>query len=163
MEVLRRMGAALQMVNQEKVPEPWGKVRVCYTDKLQACEIKAEEIPLLVDEVPILALVATQAHGATIFRQVGELRVKETDRVAAVASQLGSMGAKVSIDGDDLVVEGPTPLSAPASLESFGDHRMAMTLRLAGLLAGANPRINQEECAAVSYPGFADALRELTS
>lgn len=162
LEVLKRMGANMQIINQEKVPEPWGKVRMCYTNNLSACEIKAEEIPLLVDEVPILALVATQAHGATIFRQVGELRVKETDRLAAVASQLGSMGAKVSLDGEDLVVEGPTPLNAPLSLESFGDHRMAMTLRLAGILAGANPRINGEECAAVSYPGFADTLRELT-
>lgn len=162
LEVLRRMGANLEVEEQGWVPEETGRVLATYTPGLKACEVLPAEIPLLVDEVPILALVATQAQGTTIMRQVGELRVKETDRLAAIASQLGAMGAHISIKGDDLVIEGPTPLSDPGhELDSFGDHRIAMTLRLAGLLCPSPPAIRDLACAAVSYPGFAQDLEML--
>jgi 3-phosphoshikimate 1-carboxyvinyltransferase len=155
LEVLKRMGADLHIEEQGRVPEEWGRVRVAYSPGLTACVVRAEEIPLLVDEVPILALVATQARGTTVLKEVGELRVKESDRLSAVASQLGAMGADISIEGEDLVINGPTPLKAPAGqLDSFGDHRIAMTLTLAGVLSGGSLGIKDEECAAVSYPGF---------
>jgi 3-phosphoshikimate 1-carboxyvinyltransferase len=159
--VLERMGVPLSIEQEAIEPEPWGTVRAGYALKLRGCQIEANEIAALVDEVPILALVASQAQGTTVFKEVGELRLKETDRLAAVASQLGAMGADISERGDDLVIQGPTPLSAPARLDSFGDHRISMTLRLAGLLAGARSEIEGEQCTAISYPGFAQTLEGL--
>ncbi|MFZ5587626.1 MAG: 3-phosphoshikimate 1-carboxyvinyltransferase [Thermodesulfobacteriota bacterium] len=161
LDVLRRMGADLSVERQGDEPEEWGRARVAFGPRLRATTIAAAEVPALVDEVPILALAASQAQGKTVFQGVGELRVKESDRLAAIASQLGAMGARLAAEGDELVVEGPTPLIAPTALDSFGDHRIAMTLRLAGLLAGGEPAIAGEQCAAISYPGFAADLRAL--
>jgi 3-phosphoshikimate 1-carboxyvinyltransferase len=161
LEVLTRMGARVEIERQGDDPEPWGLVQVRFSPGLIGCRIRAEEIPSLVDEVPILALVATQAHGTTIFEQVGELRVKESDRLAAIASQLTAMGANIIAERETLSVEGPTPLKAPSRLDAFGDHRIAMTLRVAGLLADAWPIIDSEDSIAISYPSFHHALAEL--
>jgi 3-phosphoshikimate 1-carboxyvinyltransferase len=160
-DVLRRMGADIKVEFHNQAPEPWGTVQVRYSPGLTACTIGRGEIPALVDEVPILALVATQARGTSVFEGVGELRVKESDRLAAVASQLGRMAAKISVEGDCLTVEGPTRLASAAELDSFGDHRIAMTLRLAGVIAGCQPEIKGEESVGVSYPGFHEALGAL--
>ncbi len=159
--VLQRMGADIGIEVQGDHPEPWGTVTVRFSPDLAGCEVSAEEVPSLVDEVPILALVATRARGVTVFRGVSELRVKESDRLAAVSSQLGAMGAKVTGDADTLVVEGPTDLRAVGLLDSFGDHRIAMTLRLAGLMTDSKPVIQGEESVVISYPGFHDTLERL--
>lgn len=161
--VLERMGAELVGETWDNSAEPYGMIRTRYSPDMRGCTIRPEEIPLLVDEVPILALVATQAKGMTVFQGVDELRIKESDRLAAVASQLGAMGAKIVAEADTLVVEGPTPLTCPDRLDSFGDHRIAMTLRLAATMVNANPIIDGEESTSVSYPGFHDTLRELTT
>jgi 3-phosphoshikimate 1-carboxyvinyltransferase len=161
--VLERMGARLAISQQGAEPEEWGRVEAEYSPDLTATAIAAEEVPLLVDEVPILALAATQAQGVTVFHGVEELRIKETDRLAAVTSQLGAMGARLWTEGDRLLVQGPTPLTVPERLESFGDHRIAMTLRLALGLAGGDCPISDEDCAAISYPGFAADLRKLSA
>ncbi|MCF8033051.1 MAG: 3-phosphoshikimate 1-carboxyvinyltransferase [Desulfarculaceae bacterium] len=160
--VLQRMGADLLIEQQGSDPEPWGRVEAAYTPGLKATEVLPAEIPLLVDEVPILALAASQAEGATIMRSVGELRVKESDRLAAITSQLGAMGARLREDGDDLVIEGPTPLETSEEYDSLGDHRIAMTLAVAGLLNGALPKVAQAGCAAVSYPDFYRDLEDLS-
>lgn len=160
-DVLKRMGVDLQEFIGHDQPEPWGRITVRHSPGLKGCMVWAKEIPLLVDEVPILALVATQAEGVTVFKGVGELRVKETDRLEAIISQLGAFGADLRAVDDDLLVHGPTRLAAPAEADSLGDHRMAMTLRLAGLLCGAEPRIAHEDCVAISYPGFGDTLKDL--
>ena len=161
LEVLRRMGADIRVEIQQEAQEPMGNVEARYSPDLTGCDIAGAEVPSLVDEVPILALVATQAHGVTRFRDAGELRVKESDRLEAVREQLSLLGACIAIDGDDLVIEGPARFTTPDRLNSFGDHRMAMTLRLAGLLANAEPDIDGEESVAISYPGFRHALKEL--
>jgi 3-phosphoshikimate 1-carboxyvinyltransferase len=161
LNVLKRMGAFVEIEPHGDAPEPWGTVRVKYTPALTGTEVAADEVPSLIDEVPILAFVATQAEGTTFFRGVGELRVKESDRLAAISGQLGRMGATIRIEDDCLQVEGPTRLTAPARLDSLGDHRIAMTLRLAGLKAGAEPEITDEACASISYPGFRDELARL--
>ncbi len=159
--VLERMGARVTVTQQGREPEEWGRVEAEYCPELSATAIAAEEVPLLVDEVPILALAATQARGTTVFHGVEELRVKETDRLAAITSQLGAMGARLWTEGDRLLVQGPTPLRVPERLESFGDHRIAMTLRLALGLAGGECPISDQDCAAISYPGFAADLEKL--
>ncbi len=159
--VLERMGARMTVSQQGTEPEEWGRVEAEHSPGLVATEVAAAEVPLLVDEVPILALVATQARGVTVFHGVEELRIKETDRLEAISSQLGAMGARLWTEGDRLLVEGPTPLHAPEGLESFGDHRIAMTLRLALGLAGGDCPIREEDCAAISYPAFAADLGKL--
>lgn len=160
-DVLKRMGARLEIETMGEQPEPWGNVTVSYSPDLKATEIEAWEIPLLVDEVPILALTAALAEGRTVFHDVGELRIKESDRLAAVAGQLGLMGVDISIDEDRLIVQGPSTLTAPDELDSFGDHRMAMMLRLAVLMTGEDCPIKREESAGVSYPDFQRDLQEL--
>ncbi len=163
LQVLERMGAGMDIRLRGREPEPWGDIGVAHTPALRACTVEAREIPGLVDEVPILALVASQARGTTVFREVEELRIKESDRLGALESQLGAMGARIRTAGRDLVVEGPTPLRLAGELDSQGDHRIAMTLALAGLLAGGRARIRDEQCAAVSFPDFWRVLEELRS
>lgn len=162
-QVLQRMGAEVTVSLRGREPEPWGDVNVAHAPGLAGCRVEAAEIPGLVDEVPALALTATQAEGTTVFCQVAELRVKESDRAGALLSQLGRMGARLELRGQDLWVHGPTRLAPAPGLDSLGDHRMAMTLALAGLLAGAPSPVAGRECAAISYPGFYRELERLAS
>lgn len=166
-DVLRRMGADVEINKRGDVPEPWGDITVRYNGRLKACEVTADEVPSLVDEVPILSLVASLAEGKSVFHDVGELRVKETDRLEAVRDELGKMGADIYIDeaegGCSLVVNGCEELRGASDLDSYGDHRMAMTLRLALLVVGAEGEITEEDCVAVSYPAFHDDLKKLLS
>jgi 3-phosphoshikimate 1-carboxyvinyltransferase len=163
LDVLSRMGARIEIVSAEHGLEPIGVARATYSPELRGCEVGAAEIPSLVDEVPILALVATQARGTSVFRDVGELRVKESDRLEAIITQLGAMGAHLSMNGDNLVVEGPTPLRVSGALQSFGDHRIAMTLRIACQLSDSGAEIDGEECVTISYPNFQKTLEELST
>ena len=161
LNVLRRMGADLKIEPRGETPEPWGDITVRHKEVLCGCRITPEEIPGLIDEVPILALVATQARGRTVFEDIRELRHKESDRVSALLEQLGSMGAELKVSGNRLTVNGPTRLVSPPNPDSLGDHRMAMTLRLALLLADGDGPIRGEDCAGVSYPGFRNDLARL--
>ncbi|MEW6266397.1 MAG: 3-phosphoshikimate 1-carboxyvinyltransferase [Thermodesulfobacteriota bacterium] len=159
--VLRRMGVRLTVEIQDRRPEPWGRVTVHYSPEITGVQIEAEEIPTLIDEVPILALVATQAQGLTVFNGVGELRVKESDRLTGLAVQLASLQARIWAESDKLFVQGPTVLKGGESLDALGDHRLAMTLRLAILLARAKTRLLTEESVRISYPGFHEELKRL--
>ncbi|MDR2367123.1 MAG: 3-phosphoshikimate 1-carboxyvinyltransferase [Deltaproteobacteria bacterium] len=167
LRVLDRMGAKVSLTMVGDKPEPTGDVTVSYDGPLKATEILAAEIPSLIDEVPILALAATQAQGLTVFRQVDELRVKETDRLMAIRHQLGALGARVNSSGDDLAIEGPTSFILPDSLDSGSDHRLAMTLSIALKAAGAagatatQVPILGRESIAISYPSFDDHLAAL--
>ena len=161
LDVLKRMGAKLDIMVRGEIPESWGSIRVRHSPDMTGCEVQGEEIPSLVDEAPVLALTATQAKGTTIFRDVGELRHKESDRLNAIVTQLGALGARVYTDGDDLIVEGPTPLKGRGPFQSFGDHRIAMTLKMAGLPSGKELSIEDESCIAISYPDFLSTLRSL--
>jgi 3-phosphoshikimate 1-carboxyvinyltransferase len=161
LDKLTSMGAEIKVEPQGDYPEPWGAVRCVYSQRLSACEVTADELPQLIDEIPILALLATQSDGVSVFHQIGELRIKESDRVAALVSELGKMGARLEIQDDDLVIFGPTPLKPAGDLQSFGDHRIAMTLSIACMIA--NTAINVEDigCIAVSFPNFLTILGEL--
>lgn len=158
--VLRRMGAEIRGVEHAKAQagEPVCDLEVRSTARLEATEIAAEEIPSLVDEIPILAVVATQAHGTTRIRGAGELRVKESDRLAEMARQLGAMGARIEELPDGLQIEGPTRLSG-ARLGAAEDHRIAMSLAVAASIAEGPSELHGAQWAEVSYPGFYDLLR----
>jgi 3-phosphoshikimate 1-carboxyvinyltransferase len=161
LEVLRRMGAMVEVEPDRWDPETEGSVTVRFSPSLRACRVVAEEIPSLVDEVPALALVATQAHGTTVFEDVGELRIKESDRLEAVADAICRMGGAARTTADSLVIDGPTELSMEGEFNCRNDHRIAMMLRIAAALSGADPVIMGEESTNVSYPGFRQVIERL--
>jgi len=161
LRVLERMGARIAITEQPSAgAEPLGTITATYTADLVATTVTAEEVPALVDEVPVLALVASRARGTTRFEGVSELRVKESDRLAAIADGLGALGVIVRTGADWLEVDGPAALRG-ATLPSLGDHRLAMTWALAGLAAEAAVAVERYEAVGVSYPRFAEDLERL--
>jgi 3-phosphoshikimate 1-carboxyvinyltransferase len=162
LRVLERMGASVEtFVGTATGAEPAGTVTVRYAEGLHGTTVRAEEVPSLVDEVPLLAVVACSASGVTRFEGVSELRVKESDRLSAIANGLTSLGATVRTGDDWLEVEGPTQLHG-ASLSSLGDHRLAMAWAVAALTADAPVEIALWEAVDVSYPSFERDLASLS-
>lgn len=162
LRVLERMGADLTVAEKPAFgAEPIGDVRIRHRVGMSGTVVTAEEVPSLVDEVPVLALLATGAAGTTRFEGVAELRVKESDRLAAIADGLSALGATVRSGEDWLEVEGPALLHG-AALDSLGDHRLAMTWALAGLVADAPVHIERFEAVAVSWPRFESDLASLS-
>jgi 3-phosphoshikimate 1-carboxyvinyltransferase len=162
--VLERMGADITLKPTGSAGEELcGTISVSYVEHLRSCEVVGREIASLVDEIPVLALVAAHAEGTTVFREVGELRVKETDRLAAILEGLSKLGVRAWAEGDDLHIEGKPGLVAPEGLvfDSLGDHRLAMTWSLVGF-TGAHPvSIRDFEAVRVSYPGFRADIERL--
>lgn len=161
---LERMGAQVSVAHAGAAgKEPYGIIEACYTPGLRGCEVPADKIAGIIDEIPVLALVAAHAYGITVFRQVGELRVKETDRLAAIMDGLAKLGVDTWCEGDDLYIEGQPGLQVPEGLEfdSLGDHRLAMTWSLVGLTGKVPVNIKDFEAVCVSYPGFLDDIERL--
>ena len=162
--VLERMGADITLKPTGSAgEEPCGTISVSYIEHLHSCEVVGREIASLVDEIPVLALVAAHAEGTTVFHEVGELRVKETDRLAAILEGLSKLGVHAWAEGDDLHIEGKPGLVVPEGLvfDSLGDHRLAMTWSLVGF-TGAHPvSIRDFEAVRVSYPGFRADIERL--
>lgn len=158
--VLVRMGAEVHVEGtEERHGEPVASVRVRPTG-LRATRVDALEIPSLVDEIPLLAVLASRAEGTTVFREVGELRVKESDRLSLIAANLRAVGGQAEATGNDLVVHGG---SGPprGRVRTEGDHRLAMAFAVLGTLPGARVSVDDPRCAEVSFPGFAAALRAI--
>ena len=162
--VLERMGADITLKPMGSAgEEPCGTISVSYVEHLRSCEVEGREIASLVDEIPVLALVAAHAEGTTVFHEVGELRVKEADRLAAILEGLSKLGVHAWAEGDDLHIEGKPGLVVPEGLvfDSLGDHRLAMTWSLVGF-TGAHPvSIRDFEAVRVSYPGFRADIERL--
>lgn len=159
--VLVRMGAAVREVVENDDAEPMGTIEI-RGDRLKGTTIAGKEIPNVIDELPIIAVAGALAHGKTVIADAGELRVKETDRLAAVATNLRAMGAQISETEDGMEIIGGVPLHG-ARVQSFGDHRIAMAFAIAGLFAEGETIIEDTECVATSYPGFEDALEKIMS
>jgi len=140
--------------------EPVGDVHVAWSPGLHATEVTPAEVPSLVDEIPALALLATQAAGTTRFTGIGELRVKESDRLTALAEALTALGAQAKAGEDWLEVTGPCAPRA-CRLDALGDHRLAMCWALAGLIADGSVTVAGYEAVETSYPTFADDLGAL--
>jgi 3-phosphoshikimate 1-carboxyvinyltransferase len=141
------------------VGEPVADLVVRSSD-LRAIDVTPAEVAAAIDEMPILCLAATQARGRTTIRGAGELRHKESDRLAGIAAGLGAMGARIVIDGDDLTIDGPVRLTG-APTDSLDDHRLAMTFAIAGLIAAGRTSIGRPESATISYPGFFTELERI--
>ncbi len=158
--VLARMGAHVERVNlRDEGGEPVADLTVRPAN-LAATEVTAAEIPTLVDEVPILAVLASRARGQTVFREVGELRVKESNRLELVAANLRAVGARAEVRGNDLHVEGRS--GAPRGrVETAQDHRLAMAFGVLGTAPGADIRLSERRSVAISYPGFFTDLKRI--
>lgn len=160
LEALAMMDADIQLQNERVVAgEPVADLRVRHR-QLKACEIAGDLIPRLIDEIPILAVAAAFAQGTTVIRDAAELRVKESDRLAVMASQLNRLGARITELPDGLEIVGGAPLTG-TEVDSHDDHRVAMSLAIAALNAAGATTINRAEAAAISYPDFTATLQQV--
>jgi 3-phosphoshikimate 1-carboxyvinyltransferase len=167
-DVLAAMGARIEESRVDGTPgssgdtgEPVADLRV-RSSQLDPLEMDAAATARSIDEIPILCLAATQARGQSVIRGAGELRHKESDRIAGVVAGLQKLGARIEANGDDLVIDGPTRLRG-ASVDSLGDHRLALTFAIAGLIAEGRTSIAGAQSVAVSYPTFFSDLERIRS
>ncbi len=161
LDVLEEMGARLELIDErESSGEPLADVRA-RGGELRGTEIGGALIPRLVDELPIIALLATQAQGKTIVRDAAELRVKESDRIAVLVRELRKLGARIEEREDGFEIEGPCELIGARVQSPPGDHRIAMTLAVAGLIASGETVVENAAAVASSFPEFAKTLESL--
>jgi len=160
-DLLREMGGEIEIENlREENNEPLGNI-IVRGSRLKGITIGGEVIPRVIDELPLLALTATQARGKTIIKDAKELRVKETDRIRALSINLSKMGIEVEEREDGLIIQGPCQLKG-ARVDSFGDHRMAMALVIAGLIARGETVVSDIDCIRTSFPEFIKILEKLS-
>jgi 3-phosphoshikimate 1-carboxyvinyltransferase len=159
LSVLLRMGAHIHESISDSACEPTGIVRV-YGRRLRGTSISGAEIANVIDELPIIAAMAAVAEGDTHIRDARELRVKETDRIAAMAENLRAFGVTVTEHEDGMTVHGGAALKG-ARVTSFGDHRIAMSCAILGLFARGETTIEDTACIATSYPTFQEDLAKI--
>ena len=151
--VLERMGARVHRVNlRDEGGEPVADL-IAGPESLRGTEVAAAEIPTLVDEVPILAVLASRARGETVFREVGELRVKESNRLELVAANLRAVGVNAEVQGNDLHVDG-TAKPPRGKVDTAKDHRLAMAFAVLGTVPGADVKLSEKKSVTISYPNF---------
>ena len=166
LNILQKMGAAIswkyqnsKMQCEDYNDEAKGELKAKYSH-LKGITIKPEQVPSLIDELPILMVAATQSEGTTIIQGAGELRVKETDRINAMVTNLSRMGADIESLNDDIIIRGPSRLNG-STVDSFNDHRTAMSMVIAGLVADGHTTIKDIDCINISFPGFFETLSQL--
>ena len=160
LEVIEKMGGKLQILDLDPLAK--AATLVVETSDLYGTEISSDLIPRLIDELPIIALLATQASGQTIIKDAEELKVKETDRIQVVADSLNAMGANITPTEDGMIIEGKTPLHG-ANLETFGDHRIGMMGAIAALLVSdGEVELERAEAINTSYPSFFADLEKVS-
>jgi len=162
-DMLRRMGVQIDETPVDTpVPgEPVADLAV-RSGELTALELEPVETAMAIDEIPVLCLAATQARGRSVIRGADELRHKESDRIAGIVDGLGALGAKIAAQGDDIVVDGPTLLRGTV-VDSLGDHRLALTFAIAGLVAAGRTTIIAADAVGISYPTFFADLERIRS
>lgn len=160
-DVLQQMGAKLELINErESNGEPVADMIISTSD-LKGTEIGGDIIPRLIDEIPVIAVLATQAQGKTVIRDAEELKVKETNRIDTVVSELRKLGATIEATDDGMVIEGPVQLRGN-TVDSHGDHRIGMAMAIAGCIANGSVTVENSEAIAVSYPDFFDHIKKLS-
>ncbi|ANB60842.1 3-phosphoshikimate 1-carboxyvinyltransferase [Anoxybacteroides amylolyticum] len=161
-DVLEQMGAELSIENvRNEETEPIGDLTI-RTSNLKATEIGGALIPRLIDEIPIIALLATQADGTTVIKDAAELKVKETNRIDTVVTELKKFGADIEATDDGMIIRGKTPLTADnLAVDSHGDHRIGMMLAIAACVTNGSMSLQGAEAIAVSYPTFFNHLQAL--
>lgn len=162
LNILMRMGASITEQIRVAGPEPVGNLLIQEGSALHATEIGGDEIPNVIDEIPILAVAAALAEGTTLIRDAQELRVKESDRLKSLATNLRAFGVPVEEHPDGLTIEGKAPLHG-ARVTSYGDHRIAMASAILGLFAKGETIVDDVDCIATSYPTFPKHLELIKS
>lgn len=167
-DVMKKMGAEIEILDERLVSnEPVGDIRVKYSPNLVGCEIGGEIIPRLIDEIPIIALLATQAEGVTRIKDASDLRNKESDRITSVTRELRKFGANIEATEDGLIIEGKSGgyglFKQGAEVESFHDHRIAMMGYIAGLISEKPCKINGFEWVETSFPGFLKTFEHISA
>lgn len=161
LDVLLEMGGDITLLNERVVGgEPVCDMRVRYS-KLHGTTVGGSVIPTLIDEIPVLTVAALFASGTTIIKDAKELRVKESDRIETLYTELTKMGAHITVQEDGFIIEGGSPLQG-ATLESYHDHRIAMSLTIAATRATSPSTLLNPECVAISFPNFFDLLKTLS-
>lgn len=159
LDVLEAMGADFEIVNEKESFEPVGDI-IIRTSSLKGITIGGDTIPRLIDEIPVIALLATQAEGTTIIKDAEELKVKETNRIDTVVNELKKLGANIEATDDGMIIHGKTTLSG-GSVNSHGDHRIGMMLAIAALICKEETTLENQEAISVSYPNFFSHLNRL--
>lgn len=161
-KVAKDMGGKLELLNERIVSgEPVADIHVC-TSSLHGCEISGDIIPTLIDEIPVIAVMAAAATGTTIIKDASELKVKESDRIATVTENLKAMGADVTATDDGMIIVGGKELQG-TTIKTYKDHRIAMAFAVAGLIANGKTDFDDEKCCVISYPNFFETLNRLLS
>ncbi|MGE7834852.1 3-phosphoshikimate 1-carboxyvinyltransferase [Viridibacillus arvi] len=161
-DVLQEMNAKMSIeIDDESAAEPTGTITVS-TSELQGTTIGGDVIPRLIDEIPILALLATQANGQTVIKDAEELKVKETDRITAVVDELKKLGADIVATDDGMIINGPTPLTG-STIRTYGDHRIGMMGAIAALITEGAIELDDADCIAVSYPTFFEDVQAVSN
>ncbi len=157
--VLQKMGAMIEVKTTQQFPEPMGTITVTH-QQLSNIQIPAELVPNIIDEIPILSILATRSEGVLKLRHARELRFKESDRIQAIVQNLRKVGIQVQEFEDGFRIEGPQYFSG-GTITTFGDHRIAMAFAIAGLLSKNTIQLDNPECVAVSFPQFFDLLKQV--
>lgn len=162
LRVLERMGADvhIEVISEADVVEPYGDITIHGKD-LEATDVGGKEIPSLIDELPLVAVLGALAEGETVIRDAAELRVKESDRIASVVTNLQKFGVDAEERDDGMVIRGPAKLDKPAAADSYGDHRIAMAMATLGTYCAVPVSIHNIACTETSYPGFWGDLRHM--
>lgn len=159
-DVCKQMGANIQVENEKTISgELLGDITISYKE-LTGTIISGDIIPRLIDEIPVIALLASQANGTTIIKDAEELRVKETDRIEAVVDVLSTLGANIQATPDGMIIKGKTPLTGGKVL-SYSDHRIAMMIGIASLITSEPVTLDNDSSIAVSYPNFFNDLHKI--
>ena len=161
LDVAQKMGANIKILDKKEVyGENVGDIQIEYSE-LNGCEISSEIIPRLIDEIPIIAVLATQANGQTIIKEAQDLRNKESDRITADVTELKKLGANIEETPDGMIISGKYKLSGNCEVETYHDHRLAMCLYVAGLICEKEYLINGFEWVNISFPTFEELFNKL--
>lgn len=161
-EVVKEMGGDIEIIDEhETCGELVGDIKVKYSPELKGCEIAGEIIPKLIDEIPVIAVLATQAEGQTTISDAQDLRNKESDRITAVVTELKKLGADIDEKPDGMIINGKTNLLGDCEVETYHDHRLAMSLYVAGLICKKEIVINGFEWVNISFPEFENIFEML--
>ena len=161
LDVAQKMGANIKILDKKEVyGENVGDIQIEYSE-LNGCEISSEIIPRLIDEIPIIAVLATQAKGKTVIKDAQDLRNKESDRITAVVTELKKLGANIDETPDGMIIRGKCNLLGDTEVETYHDHRLAMSLYVAGLICEKEILINGFEWVNISFPTFEELFNKL--
>ena len=158
--ILKKMGVGINYINKHLNEGEHVADLEVYYKKIYSVKIGQQDVPSVIDEIPMLAILATQANGCTVIKGAQELRFKECDRIHAICSNLKKMNANISELEDGFIIEGPTKLNG-AKIESFGDHRIAMAFTIAGLISKGSVVLDNKDCVSISFPNFFQKLKKV--